>query len=678
MNFLDNLSSSIQYLKGVGEKRALLFKKLGIETVEDLLYHFPRNYIDCSGPVEISKCTLDEYNCISGVVSQKKRPVFTKGGVSIYKIIFTDYTDDISVVIFNSEYLYNSLEIGKGYCLYGKITKVGSELQISSPLVIPASQEEKILPQYPLTEGLSQKVLSSCIHNALKVLDEQTIESLPKDILNTQELSSLQFSLQKIHFPKDSQEVVLARKRLVFDELLHLSLGLSMIKNRRKNFEGSILQDVSLNEFYNSLPFELTNSQKSAINDCALDMQKKSPMSRLVQGDVGSGKTVIAAACCYFAVKNGYQSALMAPTEILANQHYKTLTDFLVPLGIKVGLLTGSLSSKSKKNVKEKIENGEYDVVVGTHALIQTSTVFKNLALVITDEQHRFGVNQRDTLTKKGNSPHVLIMSATPIPRTLALMIYGDMEISVLKELPKGRIPIETYAVTGKLRERAFNFVENELKKGRQCYIVCPAIDENEADLTSVKTYFENIISKRFDKYNISLLHGKMLANEKDVIMNEFKSGKINILVSTTVIEVGVDVPNATIILIENADRFGLSQLHQLRGRVGRGKEKSYCVLITDNVSQECKERLKILSKTVDGFEISEADLKMRGPGDFFGNKQHGLPKLKIADLASDIEVMKTAQAVAKKILSQDSKLIKSENKGLNKAVALLFEKFTM
>ena len=418
----------------------------------------------------------------------------------------------------------------------------------------------------------------------------------------------------------------------------------------------------------------MTKGQQDAVNDCVQDMCKGSPMNRLVQGDVGSGKTAVAAGAAFFAYKNGFQTALMAPTEILAVQHYETLSEFLEPLGVKIALLTGSLTSKQKIILKQQIANGEYNVVVGTHALVQHTTEFNKLGLVITDEQHRFGVEQRAALAKKGQNPHKLVMSATPIPRTLALMIYGDLDISILRELPKGRQPVETYAVTGKLRERAFGFVKDRLDEGRQAYIVCPMIDESEMDLQDVKSYAKKLQEGSFKDYKIGLLHGKLSPAEKEQVMNEFKEHKTDLLVSTTVIEVGVDVPNSAVMVIENADRFGLSQLHQLRGRVGRGRYKSYCILITDNVSEESRKRLKILSKIHDGFKISEEDLKLRGPGDFFGSRQHGLPVMKIADMSADLETLKQAQKAAQEITSADPMLNDPENRGLKQLALMLFK----
>ena len=449
-----------------------------------------------------------------------------------------------------------------------------------------------------------------------------------------------------------------------------------MLKGRNKQKTAiKMSSDTNVEILYQTIPFELTNAQKQAISEICADLCSSVPMNRLLQGDVGSGKTAVAAAACYFAYLNGCQSALMAPTEILAIQHYNTLCEFLGPLGVQVCLLTGSLTAKKKNAVKEQIQNGEISVVVGTHAIIQKSTVFKKLGLVITDEQHRFGVEQRAALAEKGGSPHKLVMSATPIPRTLALIIYGDLDISILNELPKGRAKIETFAVTGKLRERAYNFIRDRLNENKQAYIVCPMIDENDNDLIAVTTYAQKLQEGAFSGYNVGLLHGRMSSADKERVMNDFRNGDIDLLISTTVVEVGVDVPNAVVMMIENSDRFGLSQLHQLRGRVGRGMAQSYCILVTDNINDDVKHRLRIMSSTTDGFKISEEDLKLRGPGDFFGKKQHGLPQLKIADIAGDMELMKTTQMVARRIIDEDSELKLPKNGGLRVEVIRLFAK---
>ena len=669
------LDSDIKFLKGVGPKRAELYNKLGVSTVADLLCHYPRSYMDFSSPVSINNALLDENNIIKGRIVKKLPVARIRKGMTIYKAIMTDDESDITIVIYNSEFAFNKLTLGKEYLLYGKVTGNLVRKEISSPIILDADISDKIQPVYPLTDGLTQQLVRTTVLNALKALDGEIYETIPKEIAARQGLCSLNFALENIHFPKDFLSLSIAKNRLVFDEFLTLGLGMLKLKGRSRGKTGCKMKDASLDEFYEGLPFKLTNAQLNAINDCVFDMKKGSPMNRLVQGDVGSGKTAVAAACAYFACKNSYQTALMAPTEILANQHYKTLFDFLAPFGIKMCLLTGSLSAKNKREIKESIRSGEVSVIVGTHALLQESTEFHNLGLVITDEQHRFGVEQRANLSGKGNNPHCMVMSATPIPRTLALMIYGDLDISIINEFPKGRKPIETFAITGKGRERAFGFVTQRLGEGRQVYIVCPMIEENDMELQSVKKYADKISKSYFKGYNVGLLHGKLKPKQKDIIMSEFKDGNIDILVSTTVIEVGVDVPNAAVMVIENSERFGLSQLHQLRGRVGRGSQKSYCILITDNPTEECVKRLKIMSKTSDGFKISEEDLKLRGPGDFFGSRQHGLPALKIADMAEDTEVLKQAQEEARAIIKEDPTLSKPENKRLAELVDKLFSR---
>ena len=671
-----SLDDSVMYLKGVGPKRAELLKKLEIETVRELIYHIPRSYIDFTSPVPIADAVLEEMNVIKVRVYKKRAPDLIRKNMKIFRVICTDGADDITIVIYNSQYLYNSLKEDCDYILYGKVTGNLISKEMSSPMILEASSEDKILPIYPLTAGISMGIMRSCVKNAIERLKPGECETLPQSVQKKHGLIPADEAIRKIHFPADSAEISAARKRLAFDELLTLQLGMLTLRERSRELTSYSLSPKSLSPYYSSLPFELTGAQKKAIEECCADMTRESPMNRLILGDVGSGKTAVAAACCYFAYLNGYQSCLMAPTEILADQHYATLCGFLEPLGVKIVLLKGSMTAKRKSQIKKALAAGEYDLAVGTHALIQQSTEFKNLAIVITDEQHRFGVAQRDALAKKSVNPHRLVMSATPIPRTLALMIYGELDISLLGELPKGRLKIETYAVTGKLRERAYGFVKKQLMLGNQAYIVCPAIEESEtgaADLKSVKSYAKSLGEGAFKGYRIAVLHGQLPADQKDKIMQDFKDGETDILVSTTVIEVGVDVPNATVMLIENADRFGLSQLHQLRGRVGRGKDQSYCILITDNVNEDSRKRLKALTATSDGFEISEMDLKLRGPGDFFGEAQHGLPRLKIADIAADSELLSAAGSEARN-LHESGFLQTDEGKALAKRVQSLFE----
>lgn len=671
---LGELAKPVMYLTGVGPKKSELYEKMGVRTVYDLLYHFPRYYIDLNQPQIIRDAPLNEQVVLKGRVVRKLPEGNIRRGLTVYKAIFTDDTADLTIVIYNAGFMFKAMEVGHEYYLVGKITGNMIRREINSPQIYTVLDTDPVQPVYRLTEGLTQKQLRLNMHTALGALDGSIYEPLPAEVVREQGLCSLSYALQNIHYPTDMHTLELAKNRLVFDELLTLALGMLMMKSRSRENTGFPMKEESVDEYYDALPFELTEGQKNAINDCIADMRRPYPMNRLVQGDVGSGKTAVAAGAAYFAYKNGCQTALMAPTEILAGQHFETLKAFLEPLGVKVVLLTGSLTPKKKEKVKAEIAAGEYHVIVGTHALVQASTEFKRLGLVITDEQHRFGVEQRALLAGKGDHPHKLVMSATPIPRTLALMIYGDLDISVLKELPKGRQPVETYAVTGKLRERAFGYVKKYLEEGRQAYIVCPMIEESDSDLRDVKSYAKEISEGAFSGYRVGLLHGRLSADAKDKVMKKYKAHELDILVSTTVVEVGVDVPNAAVMVIENADRFGLSQLHQLRGRVGRGEYKSTCILITDNPTEEVVQRLKILSSSHDGFEISQQDLKLRGPGDFFGSRQHGLPKMKIADMSEDMEVLMKAQETAKEILGKDPQLDKGENSGLKELVEQLFE----
>lgn len=641
------LDESVMYLKGVGPKKAELFEKLGIKTIRDLIFHLPRQYLDLTSPVPIASAILEEPNVVEAEIVKKERPAMIRRGMTLYRLLATDGTDDMSVVIYNSQYLFDSLKIGEKYILYGKITGNLTRKEMSSPTVLKSSSADKILPIYPLTAGLTQNILRSCVKIALSLIIPGEVEFLPEDILLRAGFISESEALKAIHFPKSREEVVPARRRLSFDELLTLRLGMSAMRERARSSTTFSMKNADISGFVSALPFSLTGAQNRAIAECSADMQKTVPMNRLILGDVGSGKTAVAAACCYIAAKNGAQAVMMAPTEILAAQHYASLKGFLEPSGIKIGLLTGSLSKKQKTAVYEEIKSGGLDVIVGTHALLQSGAEYSRLGLVITDEQHRFGVAQRAALAEKGENPHRLVMSATPIPRTLALMIYGELDISVLDELPAGRKKIETYAVTGKLRSRACAFIRKELDSGGQAYIVCPAVEEGEGEMKNVSDYAKELSAGEFKGYRLGVLHGKLPSAKKEEVMRAFKDRELDILVCTTVVEVGVDVPNASVMMVENADRFGLSQLHQLRGRVGRGERSSYCILITDNTSEESRKRLRVLSSTSDGFEISEADLELRGPGDFFGSAQHGLPPLKIADLAADRDIVKAAQDAA-------------------------------
>ena len=653
------MTDKITALSGVAAKRAVLYNKLGIETVGDLIEHFPKSYTDYSETVKIADAPINEQAVIKGFVTKKIPAARIRQGLVLYKVIVDDGSDTLTVVLYNNRFAYEALELDKEYRLFGRISGGFTRKEMNTPQVIAADETRLIRPKYALTEGLSPQMVITNMTEALRCVSEQVEEFIPDDIRHKYELCTEEYALRNIHFPESAHAAEISRRRLGFDELLVMQCAMGLLRDRSREVTGCPMKPVDIGEFERSLPFEMTGAQKKACGEIFKDMCGITPMNRLVQGDVGSGKTAVAAAACWFAYKNGCQSALMAPTEILARQHYATLKNFLEPLGINVGCLTGSMTQKQKNEIKAQLKNGDINVITGTHALISESTEFDRLGLVITDEQHRFGVNQRKLFAMKGEKPHKLVMSATPIPRTLSLIIYGDLDISIINELPKGRQPVETYAVTGKLRSRALGFVKKELDAGRQGYIVCPMIDETDgnSELQAAKAYAEKIAAGELKGYTVGLLHGKMLPGEKDAVMADFKEGKIQLLVSTTVIEVGVDVPNATVIMIESSDRFGLSQLHQLRGRVGRGQYKSTCILLTDNATEETRARLKIMSSLHDGFAIAEEDLKMHGGGDFFGSRQSGLPPLKVADLYSDRQLLGDSSNAAKEILKNSPDL---------------------
>lgn len=670
------LFSGTEVLKGVGKTKAEKYEKLGITSVYGLICHFPKNYLDFHNNVPIAQTVMNEYNCLKLKIKSKSAPQAVRNKLVVCKAVATDGTDDIEIIMYNNVYAFQYLKIGYEYYMYGKVTENFFGKIISSPVYIHAGEKDFIQPMYRLTQGITVNMIRADVKQALDIMYHEPFETLSDYIRGKYNIAPLMWSLKNIHFPENMSAVDYARRRLAFDELLRLQLGMLLMRKRSRSTTAFRMDStINMDDFIKSLPFELTDDQKKASCEIISDLCSNTPMNRLLQGDVGSGKTAVASIACCFAAKNGIQSALMAPTEILASQHYKTLCSFLEPFGINVCLLTGSLTAKKKALLKDEIADGKYDVIVGTHAIIQKDVEYKSLGLVITDEQHRFGVSQRSALAEKGGTPHKLVMSATPIPRTLALMIYGDLDISVIAQLPKGRKPVETFAVTGKMRSRAFNFVRDRLDEGRQAYVVCPMIEDSDSDLFAVKSYAENAVKSDLKGYSVELLHGRMSAQEKEDVMQKFRDGNTDVLICTTVVEVGVDVPNAAVIVIENAERFGLSQIHQLRGRVGRGQFESYCILITDNTSEECVQRMKIMSSTTNGFEISEADLKLRGPGDFFGNAQHGLPPMKIADLSCNVELMNAAKQCAEEILADDPILEKSCNSALKMEVIRLFDR---
>jgi len=670
-----NLNDDIKFIKGVGEKRAELFRKLGIYSVQSLLHYYPRSYQDWSEKITVAACQSNTEVCIQATLITPVREHKIRKGMTLYKCSFTDGETVIRVTLFNNKYLAKALKQYDDYVLFGKITKNLTDAEMSSPKIEKAEGSIGIHPIYPATEKLSSKAILNVVKTALAHLPELP-ETLPPYIINQYKLCSLDFALRQIHLPSDFNNLEKARYRLVFEELFILQLGLLKLKSRSREKTNIIIQKDYTGEYLSLLPFIPTNAQKQAIKDCISDMQRPYPMNRLIQGDVGSGKTAVAAGVVYSAVKNGYQCALMAPTEILAHQHFETLSALLENTGFHLALITGSTPAKEKKRIKTQLADGEIDLVIGTHALIQNDVAFKNPALVITDEQHRFGVNQRSALSAKGKNMHTLVMSATPIPRTLALMIYGDLDISVLNELPPGRQKIRTDVVNSSYHERIYKFIRNAVDNGKQAYIVCSLVEEGESDLIPAVQYAEQLAKTAFKGYNIGILHGKMKPAEKEKIMTAFSNGDVKILISTTVVEVGVDVPNATIMVIENAERFGLSQLHQLRGRVGRGSDKAFCILVSDSESEASKERLSIMKKYSDGFKIADEDLKQRGPGDFFGNRQHGLPDLKIADMLHDMETLKLCRQCADELLEKDFNLDLPENQGILHEINNMFCSF--
>lgn len=665
-------STNIQYLKGVGEKRAKLLGKLGIFTVGDLLRFYPREYTDWSRVTSIAAAPFDEPCCIRATVDHKPKGARVSKAMTIYKTVATDGESLMNITIFNSKYTAESLEAGEEYLFYGKVGGNFHRREMTSPLVEKVTTGMRIHPIYHLTAGINSKYIEKLIRQALVSGDDYFTDCLPLSLREKLCLMEINRAVRELHIPTSEDMLNEARRRMIFEELFIFQLGLMKLKgNRRETTPVSISRDFT-DEYKALLPFEMTGAQKRAVGESVSQMTSQITMNRLLQGDVGSGKTAVAAALIYTVVKNGYQCAFMAPTEILAQQHFRTCAALFEKTDIKIELLTGSVTAANKRAIKERLKSGETDLVIGTHALIQDDVEFKSLGLVITDEQHRFGVKHRSALSRKGDKPHTLVMSATPIPRTLALMLYGDLDVSVLDELPPGRQPIETYYVTGKLRTRAFGYVKKHLDEGRQGYIVCPLVEEGDEDIAAAESYAENLSRGFFSGYEVGLLHGKMKPKQKEEVMSRFVSGEVKLLVATTVIEVGVDVPNAVIMVIENAERFGLSQLHQLRGRIGRGQYKSTCILISDAKTEGAKKRMEIMTRTTDGFKIADEDLKMRGPGDFFGARQHGLPNMKMASL-TDSALLTEAHRFAREILDDDFNLQKPENRNLGQAIYALF-----
>ncbi len=670
---------SIQYVKGVGPKRAAKLKRLNIQTIEELLYFIPREYEDRSNFKYISQCIQDEKVSLRVEICgypSKSRP---RRNLSILKLPVKDESGFANLVWFNQDYISNQLSLGDRILVNGKINRRGNEIQIVNPVFEKGEGNKvgKIVPIYPLTNKLSNNEMINIIKNAIRDHIRKLPEILPKYLIDELNLLPIHDAIKNIHFPQNKTYYLAARKRLVFEELLVLQLGLFLIKNRTMEMKSGIKFSPTkdMDVFIEDLPFQLTKAQKRVFKEIEVDMESEKQMNRLVQGDVGSGKTIIAILAMFKAWKSGYQSVMMAPTEILATQHYESISKFFSKYDIKVSLLKGSLGNKEKEQILEDLKDGKIDVLIGTHAVIQEDVEFNRLGLAITDEQHRFGVEQRAVLSQKGINPDILVMTATPIPRTLALILYGDLDISIIDELPPGRKEIETYAVGVDMIDRINKFVKKQVLEGRQAYIVCPLIEESDTlNVESAEELYLSLKDNVYKDFKIGLLHGKMKAVEKDVIMNDFKDGKIDILVSTTVIEVGVNVPNANIMVIYNAERFGLAQLHQLRGRVGRGEYQSYCILINGSNSKISRERMRVLQKSTDGFYISEKDLELRGPGEFFGTRQHGIPDLKIANLFIDMDILKIAQLKSKEILEEDYLLLDEKHLLLRQTIIDMFK----
>lgn len=669
-----NLNSNIKYIKGVGEKRAGLFGSLAIFDVDALILFFPRKYEDWTNTKTVRELQNGDCASIRATMITPVKEHMIRKGMTLYKCRFSDGESIINVTIFNNKYQAQALRVYEDYVLFGKVEKNLTSASMSSPKIEKFDTGVRVHPIYPATGKLTSNAIAKVVKTALESLEEIP-ETLDKSVRDKYKLISLDRAIRQIHFPDSDEDMQKARYRLIFEELLTLQLGLLKLKGRNKAETNLKITADFTEEFKSLLPFEMTNAQQRAIKDCLSDMAGDYPMSRLLQGDVGSGKTAVAAGLCYSVIKNGYQCALMAPTEILAVQHYEGLSKMLSPAGINVRLLTGSTKAKEKREIKASLMEGEIDLLIGTHAIIQNDVEFKSLGLVITDEQHRFGVKQRAALAEKGEGIHTLVMSATPIPRTLGLILYGDLDISILDELPPGRQEIRTDVVDSRYHQRLYKFIRDAADRGEQAYIVCPAIEENEdsTDLKSAEQYAEELSEGAFHGYNLGLLHGKMKPKEKENVMKAFSSGDVQILVATTVVEVGVDVPNATIMVIENAERFGLSQLHQLRGRIGRGSKKSFCVLVSDSKSENSRNRLAVMKNNSNGFKIADEDLKARGPGDFFGERQHGLPALRIADMLQDMETLHLAQQCAGEILAEDSNLDLPKNKHLCDNISKMF-----
>lgn len=675
------LSKDVKYVKGVGPSRVKLLNKLNIFTLEDLITYFPREHEDRGNVKDIIELVDGEEALIDVVCVSRMSEARIRKNMTICKLVVRDETAMATITWFNMTYLKSYFKIGERYKFFGKVKRTPRGIEMISPVFDLENTEKntgKIIPLYPLTYNLSQNVIRKIIENGLAEVKGSLEETLPNYLLEKYSLMDINQAIEQIHFPKDFENYNKAKKRLAFEEILIMQLALLNLKNKYNvNLEGiSFSKDVKMSEIINTFAFKLTKAQERVLEEIECDMENDKPMNRLLQGDVGSGKTAVSIVATYKAVKSGYQVAVMAPTAILAKQHLENYNKMLSKFGIRCELLVSGITKKQKEKILEELKTGKIDVIIGTHALLEENVQFKSLGLAITDEQHRFGVRQRETINTKGKNPDVLVMSATPIPRTLALILYGDLDISIIDELPPGRQKIDTFAVSKDMEDRVNTFIKKQIEEGRQCYIVCPLVEETEEiDAKSVLELTEKYKNEIFKEFRVEYIYGKLKPKEKEAIMDKFKNKEIDILISTTVIEVGVDVPNANIMVVENAERFGLATLHQLRGRVGRGEYKSYCILKYQGHSKLTKERMDVMTKTNDGFVISEKDLELRGSGEFFGTRQHGLPELKIANLFEDIELLKRVQSVAVQIMDEDPELSQDKNKVLAKQIEKKFAK---
>ena len=667
----------VRYLKGVGPKTAERFEKLGILTLSDLLCHYPRRYLDFSKPYSIAEAPADTECVVKAEVFAKPGGRILPGGRRMERITAGDDVSSLEITWFNNPYAAQKLELGQEYYFQGIVTGGMLRRQMVNPQVrtdaqVKSSPFEAV---YPQTEGLTSSAIAKCVRQLLPHA-ELLPDPLPSEMLKKYRLLSKADAVRAIHCPATEEEAFAARRRLIYEELLVLQLGIGRMKNHGAASTGAPMKKADASPFWESLPFSPTGAQRRAVEEILTDMSGETSMNRLLQGDVGSGKTLVAAAAIWACIRAGYQAALLAPTEILASQHAENLNRLLSPFGMRVALLTGGMKAAARRTTLAAIRADEADLIVGTHAILSEGVEFARLGLAVVDEQHRFGVRQRGLLAEKAANPHLLVMSATPIPRTLGLLMYGDLDISILDELPPGRKPVKTRCITGKKRADLYGFLDREIDSGRQVYIVCPAIeDAGGSGLNAVKSYYEDIAKAYLPDRRVGLMHGKLKPKEKAEVMDDFKSGRLDALVSTTVIEVGVDVPNATVMVIENAERYGLSALHQLRGRVGRGAAESWCFLVSDNASESVQKRLKFLCSTSDGFAVAQYDLETRGPGDFFGSRQHGLPTLQIADLMNDTRTLHAAQSEAVALLAEDPLLERPEHALLARQVEQMFDK---